>query len=187
MTNIIELETSRLKLRQWRAEDKPVFAGINSDPSVMEFYPRVLETTESNSLADYFNTLIAEKGWGFWAVEKKVDCTFIGFVGLNEPTYDLPVTPCVEIGWRLARNEWGYGYASEAAEVAMQVAFTHIDLPEIYSFASVTNTKSIAVMERLGMQNTNGNFEHPIIPENHSLREHVLYKIDNNKWLERNV
>ena len=187
MTNIIELETSRLKLRQWRAEDSPLFAAINSDPAVMEFYPRVLESAESNTLADYFEELIVKTGWGFWAVEKKADCTFIGFVGLNEPTYDLPVTPCVEIGWRLAKNEWGNGYASEAAHAAIKMAFTHIDLTEIYSFSSVTNTKSIAVMQRLGMQDTECNFEHPIIPEHHPLREHVLYNINKKQWGEHNL
>lgn len=186
MTKLIEIETPRLRLRQWQVKDKPLFAKINLDPDVMAYYPRTLDSGESNILADMFKTLIAEKGWGFWAVERKEDASFIGFVGLHEPAYDLPVTPCVEIGWRLSTKAWGKGYATEAAQAVMHVAFVEIKLSEVFSFASVTNKKSIAVMERIGMSNTQCNFEHPIIPEQHPLREHVLYKINKKQWQEQN-
>jgi len=183
MNQIIELATKRLKLRQWCQEDWPSFATLNADPVVMEYYPNVLSTEESNAIAQKFQALIAERGWGFWAVETMDEKQFIGFVGLHKPTYQLPVTPCVEIGWRLAKQYWGKGYATEAAKASLAVAFGKLDLPEVYSFTSVTNKRSQAVMERLQMINTMRNFEHPMIPENSPLREHVLYRIDK-EWFK---
>jgi len=187
MVDIIEIETERLKLRQWKIEDRPLFANINADPAVMKYYPRALSTKESNIMVQKFESLISERGWGFWAVEKIDAGEFIGFVGLHEPTYDLPVSPCVEIGWRLAKEYWGHGYASEAAKASLGIAFDRLDLSEVYSFTSVSNKKSRAVMERIGMININENFEHPMILENSPLREHVLYKINRQSWMENGV
>ena len=179
---MIELETDGLTLRQWKAEDRPLFAKINADPVVMEFFPRVLTSNESDDMARRLESLIAERGWGFWAVEKKDDKQFIGFVGLHEPAFELPVTPCIEIGWRLAREYWGAGYATEAANAALAVAFGRLDLSEVYSFTPIINKKSQAVMQRLGMINTHIIFAHPMIPENSPLRDHLLYKIDKPRW-----
>ena len=120
--------------------------------------------------------LIDDRGWGFWAVELKKSEDFIGFVGLHKPTYEIPCTPCVEVGWRLAKKYWGYGYASEAAKLSLDFAFNQLMLAEVFSFASVINTNSIAVMERIGMKNQYQNFDHPIVAEVSELLEHVLYK-----------
>ena len=182
MMDIISPETKRLVLRQWTKADWPAFAAINVDPVVMKYYPSVLSIVESNAMAQKLETLLADRGWGFWAVEKREDKKFIGFVGLHVPDYELPVSPCVEIGWRLAKQHWGYGYATEAAKASLVVAFEKLDLATVYSFTSVTNQKSRAVMERLNMINTGRNFQHPMIPKNHPLREHVLYQIDKQHW-----
>jgi len=136
-------------------------------------------------MADKLKALISERGWGFWAVENQEQGSFIGFVGLHSPTYTLPVTPCVEVGWRLAKEYWGNGYATEAAKAALDIAFRKLDITEVYSFASVTNTKSRAVMERVNMVNTGSNFDHPLMLENSPLREHVLYKIGKQRWMEK--
>lgn len=182
MVQVVELETERLRLRQWKDSDYPVFAEINSDEEVMKYYPNVMTESESNEMANKICSLIASRGWGFWAVEEKISGKFIGFVGLHEPTYDLPVTPCVEIGWRLGRNYWGKGYATEAAKEVLNFAFEGLGLNVVYSFASIQNVKSWSVMRRLNMENTGDNFGHPIIPEGHELREHVLYRITKAQW-----
>ncbi len=145
----------------------------------MEFYPATLSSDESNELADKISAKIHANGWGFWAVELKISSQFIGFVGLNNPTYQLPVTSCTEIGWRLAKPYWGMGYATEAGQAALDFGFSQLNLSTIHAFASAANIRSIRVMHRLGMTNTEQNFEHPLIPEHHPLREHVLYKINN--------
>jgi len=171
------LTTERLLLRQWKDDDFEAFAKINADADVMAFYPSIQSSDESTNMARAFQGLISEKGWGFWAVERLEDHRFIGFVGLHEPTFELPVTPCVEIGWRLAKESWGCGYATEAAKAALEYAFDVLKLTEVYSFTSVGNARSRSVMEKIGMKNMNKNFDHPIIPEGHELSEHVLYKI----------
>lgn len=187
MGKVVELRTKRLKLRQWKDDDFSVFARMNSNPAVMEYYPSVMSETESNEMANKIRTLIENRGWGFWAVEESSTHSFIGFVGLHEPTYDLAVTPCVEIGWRLGKDYWGKGYATEAANECLKYAFEELKLNEVYSFASTQNKKSWSVMERICMVNTGQNFEHPIIPEGHQLREHVLYKITKKQWRDKAV
>lgn len=182
MTQILETETDRLKLRQWRDSDLPVFAQLNADPEVMKYFPALLSEEESNSLAREIKSRISKNGWGFWALEKLDTGEFIGFTGLNEPSYEIPVTPCIEIGWRLARQHWGQGYATEAAKACLAITFNTLHLTEVYSFTSLPNLKSRTVMERIGMINTNRNFEHPMVPLENPLREHCLYVITRDRW-----
>ena len=183
MTKVVEIQTKRLLLRQWRDDDLVPFALLNSDPEVMEYLPKILSREESDNLAEKILNLISNNGWGFWAAERISDNTFVGFVGLHEPKYELPVKPCTEIGWRLSRKYWGNGYATEAGNASLDFAFNQLNLNEIYSFTSVANIKSQAVMERLKLINTNSNFDHPTIPDDSPYREHVLYKIEKERWL----
>ena len=90
----------------------------------------------------------AMRGWGLWAVEVIDGAPFVGFVGLNVPGFETVFTPCVEIGWRLAREHWGKGYASEAARAALQHGFEDVGLDEILSWTATTNLPSQAVMAR---------------------------------------
>lgn len=183
MTDMIEPRTARLRMRQWQAADRAVFAQMNADPKVMQFYPALLSRQDSDAMADRIEQLIAAQGWGLWALELRDSHEFIGFTGLHYPDASLPCAPCVEVGWRLHSDYWGYGYATEAANAALHVAFEELNCRDVYSFASVGNLKSQAVMQRLGMYNTNQNFEHPSIPEGNPLREHVLYCISRERKL----
>ena len=182
MAELIELETDRLRLRQWIQSDRESFARLNADLRVMEFLPSILDRATSDAMIDCLQAKIAERGWGLWAVESKQDKQFIGFVGLEIPKADLPFTPCVEIGWRLAFEYWGKGYATEAAKAALKVGFDRLELPEIVSFTTIDNHRSSAVMERLGMTRDAKTFEHPSIPVGYSLREHCLYRLSREKW-----
>jgi RimJ/RimL family protein N-acetyltransferase len=175
---LIEPVTARLQLRQWRESDRLPFAQLNADPRVMEYFPATLDRAASDALVDRCQALIAQQGWGFWAVEIKETCELIGFVGLHRPIAELPFSPCVEVGWRLAYDYWGKGYATEAATAALQVGFEILELPEIVSFTAVMNQRSRAVMERLGMQESAAEtFEHPLVPVGHRLRQHCLYRL----------
>ncbi len=181
MTNIIQIETNRLLLRQWKPADYAPFAALNADPIVMEHFPDVLSRAESDAMADRCWSLIDERGWGFWAVELKATGEFIGFVGLHTPSADLPFSPCVEIGWRLAAAHWGKGLATEAARAALGVGFDTLDLSEIVAFTTVENRRSRAVMERLGMRESDG-FEHPGVPFGNPLRVHCLYRLSHGSF-----
>lgn len=173
-----ELHTQRLCLRRWRSEDRPAFAAMNADPRVMEHFPAMLSREESDALIDRIEAHFAERGFGLWAVEVAGGAPFIGFVGLQAPRFTAHFTPCVEIGWRLAAEHWGRGYATEAARAALAFGFNEAGLDEIVSFTAIPNLSSQRVMQKIGMtHDPAGDFDHPVLPEGHSLRRHVLYRI----------
>ena len=176
------IETERLYLRQWQASDFAPFAEMNADPEVMEYFPKLLTTSMSNTIAKKCQSLIDDNGWGFWAVSLKETDTFIGMVGLNNANADMPFSPAVEIAWRLDNDYWGLGYATEAARASLNFAFVELGIEEVVSFTAVINKRSQLVMERLGMTNTQENFYHPMLDPNHRLAEHVLYKMTRQQW-----
>lgn len=184
MINVIE--TERLYLRQWQASDFAVFAEINADPEVMKYFPKLLTPKVSDIIASKCQQLIANQGWRLWAVSlkdrSKENGAFIGFVGLNDTHADMSFAPAVEIAWRLHKDYWGQGYATEAARAALNFAFTELSLDEVVSFTAVINKRSQLVMERLGMMNTRANFYHPALDPNHRLAEHVLYNMTRQQW-----
>ncbi|MEM8618565.1 MAG: GNAT family N-acetyltransferase [Actinomycetota bacterium] len=172
------MHTDRLVLRRWRATDRALFASLNADPAVMEFMPKRLTRTESDTLIERISTSFEQRAYGLWAVEVADSREFIGFTGLNIALFEAPFTPAVEVGWRLARSAWGHGYATEAAHAALDDGFSRLGLEEIVSFTSALNERSAAVMERLGMErDTAGDFDHPALPVGDPLRPHVLYRL----------
>jgi len=180
----MDLSTSRLILRRWREADRSAFAQLNDDPVVMEFMPRRLSRDESDATAARLGAAIETRGWGFWAVEVKgsaasAGAPFIGFVGLSVPSFQAHFTPCVEIGWRLAKEHWGCGYASEAAAASLRFAFENLKLKQVVAFTVPLNKRSMRVMERIGMsRDPAGDFEHPKLAPGHPLRPHVLYRVN---------
>jgi ribosomal-protein-alanine N-acetyltransferase len=172
------LETDRLLLRSWRDEDLEPFAALNADPIVMEHFPSPLSRRESDQFANRIRDELDERGWGLWAVEVRETASFAGFVGLAPVTFVAPFTPAVEIGWRLARDLWGQGFAPEAASAVAAHAFERIGLAEIVSFTSTTNVASQRVMQKIGMRrDPDDDFDHPRLPPGHRLRRHVLYRL----------
>jgi RimJ/RimL family protein N-acetyltransferase len=176
-TVLIEPVTQDLRLRQWRASDHTPFAAMNADSEVMRHFPRLLTRDESDASIALWHEHLQSQGWGNWAVELMTTGEFIGFVGLSVPRRALPFMPCVEVGWRLARAHWGRGWATQAAQAALQVGFDHLGLTEIVSFTALPNLRSRAVMERIGMHNAHEDFDHPALPEGHPLQRHCLYRI----------
>jgi RimJ/RimL family protein N-acetyltransferase len=172
------LHTPRLTLRGWTEGDLVPFADMNADPRVVEFLPRALSRQESDAMVGFIQDSFRARGFGWWVVEVTATRSFGGFVGLNVPAYDTAFTPCVEVGWRLAAEHWGHGYATEAAAAAVGFGFARLGLTEIVSFTVPTNLRSRAVMERLGMHHDPADdFDHPRLPPGHPLRRHVLYRL----------
>jgi len=180
---LVTLSSPRLRLRPWREADRAPFAALNADPGVMEFFVGPLDRRESDAMVDGIEKHFCEYGFGLWAIEVPGVAPFIGFAGLSHKKFAAPFTPCVEVGWRLALAHWGQGYATEAAQLALAHGFGTCALAEIVSYTSVTNFRSRAVMERLGMRrNPADDFDHPLLPENHPLQRHVLYRLDSHSW-----
>jgi RimJ/RimL family protein N-acetyltransferase len=181
---LIQLETDRLWLRQWRDEDREPFAALCADPTVMEFLSSSRDRATAYAAIDKWSVRLAERGWGFWAAELKETREFIGFVGLQVPATPHPFLPCVEIGWRLAAKHWGHGYATEGGRSALRVAFQMLELPEVIATTALGNSRSRAVMERLGMRGPETTFQHPGVPPDNSLRTHMLFRLSRNEWEE---
>lgn len=142
MEPILELESARLILRQWSDNDLPAFAAMSADPQVMRYFPAPLSRLESAALIGRVRGHFAEHGFGLWALERKDTGAFIGFTGLGVVGFDAHFTPAVQIGWRLAREHWGLGYASEAAWTALRCAFDRLGLEEVVAFTAVDNLPS---------------------------------------------
>ena len=176
MQSIIYIETERLILRQWQPSDTVTYGAMNTDQYVMEFFPSILTAEESISHINRMSIHLEERGYGLFAIERKDNHAFIGFTGLWHPTFEASFTPCTEIGWRISKENWNQGFATEAAKACLVFGFEQLSLKEIYSFTSIHNKRSELVMKKIGMQKT-GEFDHPNLEKGHFLQKHILYKI----------
>lgn len=153
-------------------------ATMNADPEVMVHFPSVVSRADSAAHLTRMQDHWATHGFGLLALLRKSDNTFLGFTGLTHPNYETPFTPCVEVGWRLTRSAWGKGYAHEAAHACLDWGFGTLDLPEIVSFTARENLRSIALMQRLGMnRKPQEDFQHPMLAKTHRLSWHVLFRL----------
>jgi RimJ/RimL family protein N-acetyltransferase len=162
-------------LRQWKDSDLEPFARMNADPEVMRYFLARMTRIEAQDAIVRMRAALDLRGWGIWAVEVEGD--FAGMAGLNIPRWHLPFSPCTEVLWRFRKEFWGLGIACAAATQAIEHGFSKIGLDEIVAFTTPQNTRSIRLMERLGFnRDIEGDFNHPAVPEGHSLRRHILYR-----------
>lgn len=177
------LDTPRLTLRGWRDSDRPPFAAMNADAEVTRYLSKPLTRDESDAFIDRVVARWRERGYGLWAVERRSDGAFLGFTGLSWQDFESPVTPAVEIGWRLRRDAWGQGYATEAATAALRYGFESLNLEEIVSFTTAANLASQRVMQRIGLiRDPASDFELPYVPVGHPIRPHVVYRLGRSAW-----
>ncbi len=176
MTNT--LKTDRLILRPWQASDYAAFWAMGQDAEVMEYLLPFADRAASDASAGRLKVHIETHGFGFWALEEKDGAAFIGFTGLLHVDADKPFAPAIEIGWRLARPYWGTGYASEAARASLTHGFETLHLDEIVALTVPANTRSQAVMQRIGMtRDPADDFDNAAVPDGSPLKRHVLYRI----------
>jgi len=146
----------------------------------MEHFPALLSRAETELMVDRIAGHFSQRGFGLWAAELRDSGEFIGYVGLAVPRFEAVFTPCVEIGWRLAREHWGKGLATEGARTAVRCAFDGLGLQEIVSFTVPENVRSLRVMEKICMtHDPRDDFDHPLLAEGHPMRRHVLYRLRN--------
>lgn len=168
--------SDRLGFRNWLAEDLKELSEMNADREVMAFFPGIQSRQDSADFIERMQALYQRTGFCYFAVEVLKTQEFIGFTGLSEQTFEAEFTPCVDIGWRLKRSAWNSGYATEGAKACLKFAFEKTDLKQIYAIAPAVNTKSEAVMKKIGMHKT-GTFLHPKLRSDKWLQECVLYSI----------
>ncbi len=168
------LETQRLILRRWRADDVAALHAINTDPKVMEYYPALFSLEETQKIIQRFEKHFDEHGFGMWALEFKATNECIGFLGLQMATFTS--IPCVEIGYRIASPYWGQGLAGEGSTAVLNFAARELKLKEVCAVAVKENLKSRRVMDKLGFSyEPSEDFDHPKMSAKH-LKAHVLYR-----------
>jgi RimJ/RimL family protein N-acetyltransferase len=171
------LKTPRILLRPWRREDYAPYAALNADPEVRRYWPSTLTREESDEQADHLRRHIEQHDFGFWAAEAPGVAPFVGFIGIKPVEPDLPFAPAIEIGWRLAREYWGRGYATEGARAVLADGFQRLGLREIVAYAVAENMASRRVMERVGMtRNPAEDFEATHRDPGEPHRFHVVYR-----------
>jgi len=179
------IRTERLLLRNWEERDRDLFHRINSDETVMEFFPFRRDRAQADAVMNRMRAEIEAQGYGWSAVEITDSAKCIGFVGLHDAEIEPVVPPgSIEIGWRLAPEFWGFGYVTEAACALLDFGFSQLGKEEIISFAVAGNMRSTAVMERLGMRrDPAADFDNPNVPDTHpQLKRHVLYRMARADW-----
>jgi RimJ/RimL family protein N-acetyltransferase len=170
-----EINTERLIMRGWRESDLAPWAAMNADPEVRQFLGPVLTFQQSSAWVLNFQDDLDRYGYGFWAVEVRESGQFIGFTGLQLVDDEMPVSG-VEAGWRLARAAWGHGYATEAALGALAYGFDAMGLQEILAVTMAANSRSQALMRRIGMTTDPAeDFDDPDV-DAVPLRRHVVYR-----------
>ena len=170
-------KSDRLGFRNWLASDIEKLAAINADKEVMEFFPSTRTLPETNTFIKRMQKQYGDKGYCYFAVDNLEYDTFIGFIGLSEQNFAADFTPCIDIGWRLAKTAWNKGYATEGAKRCLEYGFEALHLDKIYSIAPVANLKSQQVMKKIGMHKVKA-FDHPQLLDNARLRKCVLYVIE---------
>ncbi|MBB6425996.1 GNAT family N-acetyltransferase [Sphingopyxis sp. JAI128] len=174
--------TERLAMRSWRDEDIAPFQAICSNPEVMATLGPPLDMAATEALIERVKAREAEHGHTFWALERREDARLIGWCGVIRGDM-APVADKAEIGWRLARDCWGAGFASEAARGAVAWSFANLPDDEIRAITWRGNVRSRAVMERLGMQYCPDlDFDHPKLAGGDPLRPHVTYSLSRLAW-----
>lgn len=176
------IATRRLTMRSWRDQDVAPFQAICSDPEVMATLGSPLDMAQTRALVDRMRGIEADLGHCFWALERQADAQLIGWCGVIRGGVG-PVADKAEIGWRLARECWGAGYATEAARGALDWAFANLPDADVRAITWRGNSRSRAVMERLGMQyHPELDFDHPKLAEDDPLRPHVTYSLSRLAW-----
>jgi RimJ/RimL family protein N-acetyltransferase len=174
-TNKFLFTSDRLGFRNWKSDDLAVMTQINTDPAVMEFLPFHQDKKKTLDFINRMQRQFEKSGFCYFAVERLDTNELIGFIGLMEQNYPADFTPCVDIGWRLAKAQWGNGFASEGAKACLDYAKKTLKIEEIYSIAPKINLRSEKVMQKIGMQKVK-EFKHPLLSDYPHLEDCVLYK-----------
>ena len=178
------LETQRLMLRLWTAEDIALLAAIDADPRVCAYYPNPFTARQSAAAVQRYRASYDRDGFCMMAAVRKQDKRLIGILGMQVLPFPVAGLPrqSVELGWRLAYDVWGQGLATEGASAVIRYAFDKLGLTQLVAITAIVNAPSRRVMEKLGMRHDPSlDFPHPDVPKGHVLNPHVVYRMRKNK------
>ena len=146
----LPIETERLVLRVFDlATDPEPMRAVYGEPEVMRFIPggAVADLESVAAMLEGYVTAQAQRGFSSWAVVERATGRVIGDAGLGV----FAGTGDVELGYTLARDRWGRGFATEAAAACLAAGLAHLDVPRLVAVVDVENAASLRVAERIGM------------------------------------
>jgi RimJ/RimL family protein N-acetyltransferase len=145
-----ELETARLRLRQFRGGDLDAYARFTADAETMRYIAKgaPFDRDDAWRSLGYIDCHWRIRGYGLWAAEEKASGALIGRIGLVRPDG----WPGLEVAWLVARERWGEGFATEGARAALSHGFAALRVCRAISLIAPANTASIRVAEKLGMR-----------------------------------
>jgi RimJ/RimL family protein N-acetyltransferase len=173
-------QSERLGFRNWEEHDVEEFALMNADPEVMEHFPAPMSFEESREFIQRLLSHYDKWGYNYFATEILATDELIGFIGLAYQDFESNFTPCTDIGWRLKRSAWGFGYATEGARRSLEYGFEHLNIDRIISTCPASNNKSVHVMNKIDMTRM-GVFNHPKLKEHPTLEKCIWYEIKRQK------
>ena len=173
-------KSKRLGFRNWLDEDAEHYGKMNADPVVMEYFPRTYSIEHTREKVQQAKLHFEKHTYGPYAVDLLENGEFIGYIGFVHPDFEADFMPCLEIGWRLKKEVWNKGYATEGAKKCLEYFFENFEIDSIVSFTAILNKKSERIMQKIGMTKI-GEFDHPKIDTGHALERHVLYQISRNE------
>lgn len=166
----------RLGFRNWSNDDLEEFAKLNADEDVMEYFPNPLSKEEVEEFIVKLRAHYVDNGFTYYATEVLDTGEFIGMIGIAQQVYKTEFTPAIDIGWRLRKDAWGRGYATEGAKRCLKYAFNELGIKSIISVCVINNVKSERVMKKIGMIKK-GEFNHPDLKDDPDYEKHVCYEI----------
>ena len=176
------IETERLVLRNWRDSDIEPFIRHTNTPAVMQWLGGVKpEDDIRNIIRSRLMRWQEERGFTFWAVERREDSELLGFSGLklaDDPSCGFKGE--YEVGWRFREDSWGQGYAKEAATASLDFAFDRLGAEQVVAITFRQNAPSWGLMKRLGMTRREDlDYDDPRYPE---LNPTIVYGIARGAW-----
>ncbi|WP_372782117.1 GNAT family N-acetyltransferase [Phenylobacterium sp.] len=170
------IETERLILRRWREADQEPYVAMMLDPQVSDWLGGPFDRAEALARIARNEAALETHGYGRMAMARRADGQFVGYCGLMPTAKELPFGSAFEVGWSVAREAWGQGYAGEAARAAFADGFERLGLDEILAFTGAVNFRSQAVALKLGMRRTpEQDFDHPGLADDHPLKRHIVF------------
>ena len=173
--------SDRLGFRNWLKEDIEQFAKINADLEIMKYFSKPLTFIESEKQIYRYKKHYDKYGYNYFATELLDSGEFIGAVGLGYKDYKAKFNPATDIGWRLKKNVWNKGYATEGARKCLEYGFNKLNLKKIISTCTITNIKSENIMKKIGMIKK-GEFNHPNLIGSPHLEKCVWYEINTEQY-----
>ena len=148
------LETERLILRRFTADDVDLLVALDGDPAVMRFLSGGPPTPREEIAHDHIPSYLADyerfAGFGFWAALEKATGAFLGWFHFR-PHHGDPVDQ-PELGYRLRQAAWGQGYATEGSRALLRKGFTELGVQRVVASTYQDNVASRRVMEKVGMR-----------------------------------